>query len=64
MSGIMRRRCHQGTVKGVRTPRRGHSTRTQLSGLEDVVFKDFIKDDFIPEGDGQVASTSASFLTL
>jgi hypothetical protein len=27
----------------------------QLSGLEDVVFNYFIKDDFIPEGDGQVA---------
>ena len=33
---------------------------SQLSGLEDVVFNDFIKDDFIPEGDGQVASGSAS----
>ena len=32
----------------------------QLSGLEDAVFNDFIKDDFIPEGDGQVASGSAS----
>ena len=32
----------------------------QLSGLEDVVFNDFIKDDFIPEGDGQVASGSVS----
>jgi hypothetical protein len=32
----------------------------QLSGLEDVVVNDFIKDDFIPEGDGQVASGSAS----
>ncbi len=28
---------------------------SQLSGLEDVVFNFFIKDDFIPEGDGQVA---------
>jgi hypothetical protein len=33
---------------------------SQLSGLEDVFFNDFIKDDFIPEGDGQVASGSAS----
>ena len=33
---------------------------SQLSGLEDVVFNDFIKDDCIPEGDGQVASGSAS----
>ena len=37
---------------------------SQLSGLEDVVFNDFIKDDFIPEGHGQVALGSASFLTL
>jgi len=33
---------------------------SQLSGLEDVVFNDFIKDDFIPEGDDQVLSGSAS----
>jgi hypothetical protein len=36
-----------------------HATRnvySHLSGLEDVVFNDFIKDDFIPEGRGQVAS--------
>jgi hypothetical protein len=37
---------------------------SQLSGLEDVVFNNFIKDCFIPEGDSQVASGSASFLTL
>jgi hypothetical protein len=35
---------------------------SQLSGLEDVVFNDFIKDDCIPEGDDQVASGSASLL--
>jgi hypothetical protein len=29
-----------------------------------VVFNDFIKDDFIPEGDGQVASGSASLPDL
>ena len=28
--------------------------------LHDVGFNDFIKDDFIPEGDGQVTSGSAS----
>ena len=32
----------------------------QLSGLEDVVFHDFIKDDFISEGDCQVPSGFAS----
>jgi hypothetical protein len=43
-------------------PRSDNATRnvySQLSGLEDVVFNDFIKDDFIPEGHGQVASGSA-----
>jgi hypothetical protein len=41
-----------------RAPRSAHATRniySHLSGLEDVVFNDFIKDDFIPEGHGQVA---------
>jgi hypothetical protein len=33
---------------------------SQLSGLEDVVFNDFIKDDFITKGDCEVASGSAS----
>ena len=33
---------------------------SQLSGLEDVIFNDFIQDDFIPEGDGKVASGSES----
>jgi hypothetical protein len=33
---------------------------SQLSELEDVGFNDFIKDDFIPGGDGQVASGSVS----
>ena len=33
---------------------------SQLSGLEDMVFNDFIKDHFIPEGDGRIASGSAS----
>ena len=45
---------------GVTRPSRRVQDRSnvcsQLSGLEDVVFNDFIKDDFIPEGDGQVAS--------
>jgi hypothetical protein len=31
-----------------------------LSGLENVIFNDFIKNDFIQEGDGQVASGSTS----
>ena len=51
---------------GVTRPIRSAQSRgnvcvySQLSGLEDVVFNDFIKDDFIPEGDGQVTSGSAS----
>jgi len=66
---ITRRGCRQGAVKaqGARAPRRAHATKNvysprewQLSGLEDVGFNDFNKDDFVPEGDGQVASGSAS----
>ena len=34
----------------------------QLSGLEDVVMHDFINDDLIPDGDGQVATGFASLL--
>jgi hypothetical protein len=45
---------------GVTRPSRSEQDRSnvysQLSGLEDMVFNDFIKDDFIPEGDGRVAS--------
>ena len=40
-----------------------HETRNdyfQLSGFEGVVLNDFIKDDFIPEGHGQVESGSVS----
>ncbi len=33
---------------------------SQLSGLEDVGFNDFIKDYFISEGDGHVASGSVA----
>ena len=33
---------------------------SELSGLQDVFFNDFIKDDFIPGGHAQVASDSAS----
>ena len=39
-------------------PKSAHATRNvyaQLSGLENVVFDDFIKDVFIPESHGQVA---------
>jgi hypothetical protein len=44
---------------GVTRPSRSAQGRSnvysQLSGLEDVVFNDFIKDDFIPEGHDPVA---------
>jgi len=56
----------EGTVKGqsrARAPRSDNATRnvySQLSGLEDVGFNDFIKDHFIPEGQGQVESGFAS----
>ena len=49
--------------QGACAPRSAQTTSnvySQLSGLEDVVFNDFIKDDFIPEGHGQVTSGSAS----
>ena len=49
---------------GVTRPSRSAQDRSnvysQLSGLEDLVFIDLIKNDFIQEGDGQVASASAS----
>ncbi len=53
-STLMMRVPSRGS-QGDRAPRSAHSTRnvySQLSGREDVVFNDFIKDDFIPEGDG------------
>jgi hypothetical protein len=34
-------------------------SQRQLSGLEDVVMNDFIKDELIPDGDGQVPSGSS-----
>jgi len=46
-------------------PKSAHATSnmySQLSGLEDTVFHDFVKNDCIPDGDGQVASGSASLL--
>ncbi len=52
-----------GCSQGARAPRSAHVTRNvycQLSELEDVVFNDFIRDDFIPEGDAQIAWGSAS----
>ncbi len=48
--------CRQGAVKGPVRPE-AHTTKnvySQLSGLEHAAFNDFIKDDCIPEGDGQV----------
>jgi hypothetical protein len=50
---------------GVTRPSRSANGRSNVysqrsPGLEDVVFKELIKNDFIPEGDGQVASGSAS----
>ena len=39
---------------------RSNEVYSQLSGLEDVASNDFIKYAFISEGDGQVASGSAS----
>ncbi len=58
-----KKRMSSRTSTGVTRPSRrlqdrllGSNVCSQLSGLEDVVFNDFIKDDFIPEGGGQVTS--------
>jgi hypothetical protein len=56
----MSSRSTAGVTRGSRSAQGTINVYSQLSGLEDVVFNDFIKDDFIPEGGGQVASGSAS----
>jgi hypothetical protein len=54
----------QGAVKGPVRPeaptRQTRNVYFQLLGLEDVVCNDFITYEFIPDGDGQVLSGSAS----
>ena len=59
-----KKRMPSRSSAGPKRPSRSAQDRSNvyshLSGLEDVLFNDFIKDDFIPEGDGQVASGSAS----
>jgi hypothetical protein len=49
-----------GVTRGSRSAQGTSNVYSQLSGLEDVVFNDFLKDDFIPEADAQVVSGSAS----
>ena len=49
-----------GVTRGSRSAQGTSNVYSQLSGLENVVFNDFIKDDFIPEADAQVVSGSAS----
>jgi hypothetical protein len=53
-------RSTAGVTKGCRSVQATSNVHSQLSGLEDVVFNDCIKDDFTPECDSQVASGSAS----
>jgi hypothetical protein len=53
-------RSTAGVTRSSRSAQGTSNVYSQLSGLEDVVFNDFIKDDFLPEGHGQVASGSAS----
>jgi hypothetical protein len=62
MRGRITRRGFKGQARGPCAQKRPSDDEcySKLSGLEDVVFNDFIKDDFIPEGHGQVASDSAS----
>ena len=49
-----------GVTRGSRSAQGTSNVYSQLSGLENVVFNDFIKDDFIPEADAQVVSGSVS----
>ncbi len=53
-------RSSAGVTRPSRSAQGRSNVYSQLSGLEDVVFNDFIEDDFIPQGHGQVASGSAS----
>jgi hypothetical protein len=43
-----------GATQPSRSAQGRSNVYSQLSGLEDLVFNDFIKDDFLPEGDGQL----------
>ena len=49
-----------GVTRGSRSAQGTSHVYFQLSGLEDVVFNDFIKDDFVLEADAQVVSGSVS----
>ena len=57
-----KKRMPSSSSAGVTRPSRGgqglRNVYSHLSGLEDVVFNDFIKDDFISEGNGQATSGS------
>jgi hypothetical protein len=53
-------RSSAGVTQPSKSAQGRRNVYSQLSGLEDVGFNDFIKDDFIQEGDGQVASGNAS----
>jgi hypothetical protein len=55
-------RSNAGVIRPSRSAQGSSNVYSQLSGLKDVVFNDFIKDDFIPKGDAQVASGSAFLL--
>ena len=53
-------RSSTGATRPSRSAQGRSNVYSQLSGLEDVGFNDFIKDFFIPEGDGHVASGSVA----
>ena len=53
-------RSSTGVTRPSRSAQGRSNVYSHLSGLEDVVFNDFIKDYFIQEGDGQVVSGSES----
>ena len=53
----VKEQCRCNTTEQERTGQEENTKNTsnvysQLSGIEDVDFNDFIKEDFIPEGDG------------
>jgi hypothetical protein len=53
-------RSSAGVTQPSKSAQGRRNVYTQLLGLENVGINDFIKDDFIQEGDGQVAAGNAS----
>ena len=58
-AGLLYPNPHQDLCPEAPT-RQTRNVSSQLSGVEDLVSIDFITDEFIPDGDGQVSSGSES----